>query len=165
MKLFMKRVLLGIIIFSVFASASIAQTLSFTSGQWRTFTIEEGGSKTCYIASIPTSSSGTFKKRAEPFAMVTHRGTSDEVSFSSGYPYKQANDVQLLIDGKATGLFADNDRSWAKDAATDQALVASMMRGTNMNVKGESRLGSNSNDVYSLSGFTAAYNKMKELCK
>jgi hypothetical protein len=165
MKLFMNKVLLSIMMIYGFMGVANAQTLNFTAGQWRSYTIEEGGNKTCYIASIPTSSTGTFKKRGEPFAMVTHRGAADEVSISSGYPYKQASDVQLLIDGNRLGLFADNDRAWAKDAATDQALVASMMRGTTMNVKGESRLGSNSNDTYSLSGFTSAYKKMKELCK
>ncbi len=159
----MNKFLLCLVI--LFANAAGAQTLGFTAGQWRGFTLQEAGKKTCYIASIPTSSSGTFKQRGEPFAMVTHRGDADEISFSSGYPYKQATDVTLIIDGKSTALFAENDRAWAKDSITDGALTQAMMRGTTMSVKGFSRLGSNSSDVYSLSGFTSAYRNMKQSCK
>ena len=164
--------LLNIVILCAFVTIATtktanAQTLNFTAGQWRVFTLnaEAKQGKTCYIASIPTNSSGTFKKRGEPFAMVTHRGGGDEFSISSGYPYKQAVDVSLNIDGKVTALFAENDRAWAKDSATDKALISAMMNGTIMSAKGFSRLGSDSNDAYSLSGFTSAYRKMKELCK
>jgi invasion protein IalB len=165
----MNKVFLSIIMLSIAGAMSAtvvsAQTAEFTSGQWRTFSTQEAGNKTCYIASIPVKEVGTFKKRGEPFAMVTSRGKTDEVSISSGYPYKQATDVALTIDGKIINMFAKEDRAWAKDAATDQILVATMMNGTNMSVKGFSRLGSNSTDSYSLSGFTASYRKMKELCK
>lgn len=149
-----------------YATIAGAQTAQFSAGQWRTFTTNQGNSTICYIASQPVQESGNFKKRGVPFVMVTHRGaTVDEVSVSSGYPYKETSDVAMTVDGKTTALFTKEDRAWAKDAATDTALVAAMKRGTRMNVKGESRLGTSSQDSYSLSGFTAAYTKMKELCK
>ncbi len=40
-----------------------------------------------------------------------------------------------------------------------------MKRGSRMMVKGTSQLGTYSIDTYSLSGSTAAYNKMKGLCQ
>jgi invasion protein IalB len=161
----MKKQIIGITCI-LLTSAAHAQTAQFSAGQWRTFTMAGQGGTVCYIASQPTAESGNFKKRGTPFVMVTHRNsTTDEVSVSSGYPYKETSEVPLIIDGKTTALFTKQDRAWAKDAATDSALVASMKRGTRMSVKGESRVGSTSQDSYSLSGFTAAYNKMKELCK
>lgn len=154
------------ILITIVGVSANAQTANFTAKNWRSFTIKEGDKTTCYIASVPVRTSGTFKKRGAAFVMVTNRGKGvDEVSVSSGYHYKQLSEVDLNIDGKITKLFVSDERAWAKDAATDAALVKSMMNGINMSVKGTSKLDTSSNDSYGLAGFTAAYNHMKESCK
>jgi invasion protein IalB len=161
----MNKVSFGIIILLAIANMATAQTLNFTAKNWRSFTIKQGGNQVCYIASVPVRESGTFKKRSAAFVMVTHRGANiDEVSVSSGYYYKQLSELDLNINGKITKLFTKDERAWAKDAATDAALVKAMMNGHSMSAKGISKLDTTSNDSYSLAGFTAAYNKMKETC-
>lgn len=145
---------------------SYAQQLHMTSKHWRVFTVQQGGQKLCYIASMPVDQTGNYSKRGEPFAMVTHRSSKmDEVSVSSGYPYKEKSDVSVVVDSEKYALFTDGERAWAKDSKTDTMLISSMKKGTSMTARGTSKVGSYSLDTYSLSGFTAAYNKMKSLCR
>ena len=148
-------------------NAALAQTLEFTSKDWRVFTTTQNGSKVCYIASVPTDKKGNYKNRSEPFAIVTDRGQSaaDEVSVSSGYPYKAGSGVTVSVDGKKTAFFTKGERAWAKNSKADTSLIKQMKRGNAMRVRGNSQLGTYSEDRYSLLGFTAAYNKMKTLCR
>ncbi len=151
------------------ASAS-AQQLQKIYKQWSVFTLQQQGEKICYIASSPVSSSGNYKSRSEPYLIVTHRSKNvDEVSTASGYPYKQDSKVIALVDGKERyELFTSlqvPDTAWARDTTQDQKLVASMKKGLSMTVRGNSRLGTYSEDKYSLMGFTKAYRNMKNACK
>lgn len=142
-----------------------AQQLQQTSGDWRVFTHGDGKARQCYIASVPVKKTGNYSARSEPFVMVTNRGVAgDEVSVSSGYPYKEGGQVSLTIDSRRYDLFTKGDRGWAYDAAQDKNLVAAMMKGSQMELKGTSQRGTFSADSYSLSGFTGAMQKMKALC-
>lgn len=146
-------------------TAAQAQTLQKTARDWRVFTLAQGGEKTCYIVSMPTKKEGNYNKRGEPFVIVTHKNANtDEVSVSSGYPYKENAPVKVSIDDNTHQLFAKGERAWAKDSDTDRQMVRQMKKGRRMSVRGNSKLDTFSKDTYSLLGFTAAYRKMKELC-
>lgn len=161
----MKMFFIAVTLLSCSAGAQ-AQTLQLTSKHWRVFTATEGKNTLCYIASVPTANEGTFKQRGEPFLMVTHKSTSlDEVSVSSGYDYHAKKDVVVTLGSKKYPFFAQKDRAWAKDSATDTALVKEMRRGSRLDVQGVSVKDTTSKDTYSLSGFSLAYNKMKQLCE
>jgi len=150
---------------TLLAGTSQAQQLYQTSGDWRVFTYGDGSARQCYVASVPVKKTGNYSARGEPFVMVTHRDEKgDEVSVSSGYPYKAGSQTSLTIDSRRYDLFVQNDRAWAYDAAQDKNLVEAMMKGSQMIVKGASQKGTYSSDTYSLAGFTAAVRKMKTLC-
>ncbi len=152
--------------FLALAGTANAQEFISTHGDWSVFTINSGGGKTCYIASAPVKNTGNFSKRGDPYAMITHRSADvDEVSVSSGYPYKDGSKVSVEIDGQKQEFFTKGELAWAYDAKQDGDVVNAMKRGSRMMVKGTSQLGTYSIDTYSLSGSTAAYNKMKGLCQ
>jgi invasion protein IalB len=152
--------------YAVLAQPAAAQQFQSTHGNWSVFTYNEGGKRTCYIASAPTAKTGNYNQRGEPYLLVTHRSANaDEISLSSGYPYKEKSEVAVTIDGKAFKLFTKQNLAWAYDVKQDSDMVASMKRGNRLQVRGTSQRGTFSDDTYSLSGFTAAYNKMKALCK
>jgi len=148
------------------ASAASAQKLENVYKDWNVFTMKQGGKKTCYIASAPTKKEGNYNKRGEPYILVTHRSSNvDEVSISSGYPYKRKSEVTVSVDkNSAIKLFTKDDLAWAYNAKDDSKLVGQMKKGYKLQAKGTSQLGTYSVDTYSLSGFTAAYNRMKRLC-
>lgn len=147
------------------AAQQIARLGEF--GQWRAFSYNDDGNKTCYMASQPTEAEGDYDKRGDIYAMVTHRPwkeTRDVVSFVIGYPFKQDSTVSVDIDGKKFTLFTHQDTAWAPDKQTDQAMVEAMVEGVNMVVKGTSTRGTLTTDTYSLIGFTKAHEAIDRAC-
>lgn len=145
------------------ANNAEAATLDSTNGDWSVYS---EGKKNCYIASVPNNSDGNFKKRDQPYVLVSSKSkNSDEINVSSGYPYKPNVHVELSIDGKKYRLFSQDEVAWAKSAADDKAIVTAMKSGAKLEVKALSTKGSYSTDTYSLKGVGAAYKRMKELCK
>lgn len=143
-----------------------AQEFVSTHGDWSVFTINSGASKTCYIASAPVKKAGNYSRRDDPYALITHRdANTDEVSVSSGYPYKDDSKVTVEVDGTKFEFFTKGELAWAYDAEQDKKLVNAMKKGSRMMVRGTSQIGTYSIDTYSLKGATAAYNKMKGLCR
>lgn len=122
----------------------------------------EGKKKTHYIISQPTKSTGKYKKRGEVYLMVTREGKKDVVSFVAGYSYKKGSSVSVRFDkGKTFKLFTDGDRAWAENEATDKNIIAELKKRNSLTVKGESSLGTKTDDHVSLSGFSAAYKSLK----
>ncbi len=151
---------------TIVCSSAFAQTLQYTSRDWRVFTTNNNGGVLCYMASMPVKKTGNYNNRGEPFLLVTHRSSRlDEVSVSSGYPYKENKDVTITIGKHNHQLFVQDERAWAKDSKTDMLLVERMKAGSKLTVKGNSKLNTYSIDTYSLNGFSAAYAKMKEICR
>ncbi len=153
----------------IIAGSANAQSLDSTHKNWNVFTINQTGKKICYMTSVPTDKKGNYRRRNEPYALITYRGNNvSEVSFSSGYPYKKNGIVKLDVEGKIkSDLFTTEETpriAWAKDAAEDKKLVEAMKAGSKMTVRGDSRLKTYSIDTYNLSGFTAAYERMIKVC-
>lgn len=158
----MKKIIsLVAILISTSISAS-ASNLDSTHSDWKVYTDGKG---ICYIASQPVKEDGNWKKRGQPYVLVNSKGQKDEINVSSGYPYKKGPDVELKVDSKLFSLFSQNENAWAKTSNADAAIVQWMKRGANLTVKGVSGRGTYSVDTYSLKGVTAAYKRMKELCK
>ncbi|MSO75125.1 MAG: hypothetical protein EXQ99_08325 [Alphaproteobacteria bacterium] len=150
----------------VFPAARAQEVLS-THDDWTSYTYQENNRKVCYIASRPSKQEGTFKKRGEPYVMVTRRGLgkdADEVAVTAGYPYKEDSKVEVIIGTIQFNLFNQDQWAWAQNAAGDKEITTAMARGSSMVVKAESRVGTNSIDTYSLKGFSAARKAMAEAC-
>jgi invasion protein IalB len=144
-----------------------AQEVLSSHGDWTAYAYKENGQKVCYIASRPAKQEGSFKKRSEPYAIVTRREAgkdSEEISVTAGYPYKENGKVEVSIGGALFTLFTENDWAWAQNEAGDKEMVAAMVHGTSMTVKAESRVGTSSIDTYSLNGFSAARKAIAEAC-
>lgn len=157
----MKKLFLSLSILAI-SSAANAATLDSTHTDWNVYT---DGNDVCYIASMPTDEKGSFKKRGQPYVLINSKGKNDEINISSGYPYKPKVNVEIKVDSKKYNLFSDGETAWAKNAAGDKSIINTMKNGAKMEVKGISRKGTYSTDTYSLKGITAAYKRMKELCK
>ena len=142
-------------------------------GQWEVYSTNKAGQKYCYIVTDSKQASGSFKRRSEPYLLVTYRIENGkpipEISISSGYPYKQKSTVSVVIDTTDKyDLFTTSETpeiAWAKNGKEDIRLIENMKKGLKLKAKGYSRIGSYSIDEFSLSGFTAAYKKAKTLCR
>lgn len=149
------------------AQSVSAQQLIGTQGDWRVFTLDQGGKKQCYIASAPTKSKGTFKKRGDAYMLVTSRSASqDEVNASSGFAYKKGTDAHMSFNTtEKFRLFTQGDQAWARDSKQDAAIVAQMKKASALTLRGTSPKETYAEDTYSLKGFSKAYEQMKKSCQ
>jgi len=152
--------------FALPAGAAAAEVIG-NFQDWTAFAETEGGKKMCYMASAPEKAEGKYRKRDDPYVLVTHRPAEKSigvVSVRAGYTYKKDSDVEVNIGGQRFTLFTDSGQAWARDAKTDRALVGAMKRGLTMIVAGISSRGTLTTDNYSLKGFTAAYDAITRAC-
>lgn len=144
------------------ANSASAQTLDSKHGDWEVY--KHG--TTCYMASTPVKEDGNWSKRGQPYALINYKkGGTDEINITSGYPYKPNLTLDVKVNGKAFALFVDGEHAWAKNPASDKAIVAALKNGSEMVVKGVSAKGTYSTDTYSLKGTGAAYKRMVEVCR
>lgn len=134
---------------------------------WSAFKYEEGGKPICFMASEPTKAEGNYTTRGKIHAMVTQRpgdNRIDEVSIQAGYDYKEKSLVDVQVGTTKLRLFTEGGSAWAVDKDADKSLVQAMIKGNTMIVQGTSSRGTNTKDTYSLSGFTRAYEAIRQAC-
>ena len=139
-----------------------------TEKYWKAYSTKLDKTKTCFITSEPTKTSGKFNKdnRGKPYVFVTNikNGTKHEVSIKAGFNFKKNKDVIFDVDGKKTKLFPVDDRAWSESTKVDRFLVQSMRKGNKLKVSGTSTPGNKIIDTYSLSGFTKALRLIDKSC-
>lgn len=167
----MKKAFLFALFLSVFVSSNaFAQENSHgVNGSWEVFSTNQNGSKYCYMVTASKKSTGTFKKRGNPYLLISYRPNNvAEVSLSQGFAYKLKSTVALLLDkNEKFDLFTSTetpDISWARDANDDKRIISALKRGTSLKAKGYSKLGSYAIDEFSLEGFAKSYNEIVNLC-
>lgn len=135
-------------------------------GEWEAYTRGEGESKFCYMVSKPREAS-LRSRRGDIFFLVWHRPAQKEfdvVQIDIGYPFKDESEVEVEIGGKAWTLFTRDQNAWTYRPEDDKALVEAIRGGSRMTVKGTSSRGSETTDVYSLSGSAAAHAAIDKAC-
>ena len=137
-----------------------------THKYWEAHIHNEGSSKQCFMTSIPQTLKGDYDRnnRDETRVYVTHRDNfRDEISIFAGYRYRDQSEVLFDIDGKTFNLYIDGSYAWVFENQTN-AIIKAMKRGRTLTVTGISSRGNTTIDIYSLSGFTAAYTAIGKLC-
>lgn len=148
------------------AMAQEAKILS-SHKDWTAFTVKDGDSQICYMASNPKSSEPKGAKRGDITFFVSHKpaeNTKNVVSFIAGYPYQSGSQATLSIDGTIYKLFTHQDMAWAKTAKDDTAIANALRKGSRLTIKGTSQRGTNTTDTFSLSGTGAAYDAISKAC-
>jgi hypothetical protein len=149
------------------------QTRVDAKKDWSIFEAGEGGSKVCWIVSQPKSTSATRGgqtvqvNRGDIFLMVAVRPADDvrnEVSYLSGYPFKEGSNVTVTVGSNNYTLFTNGENAWTQSGAEDDQITAAFRAGADARVTGESSRGTTTRDVFSLSGFTAALDAARQRC-
>jgi len=135
---------------------------------WAAYTYDSDSGPVCYIVSQPTDMEPKNVNRGPIFFLVTHRPSDrvrNEVNTIIGYPFKENSTATVTVGDASFDLFTSGDGAWADSADRDRAIVEAMKGGTTMQLKGTSWRGTNTTDRYSLSGVTAAMDKIDAECK
>lgn len=150
------------------ASAEAAPRLLEKYNDWSAYVNEEDGQKLCFVISQPKSSemNPAGRSRGPGFVFVSSRpseNVSGEVSIAFGYPLAP-DSTRAEIGSDSFPLFARDESAWVQNAADEPAMVGAMRAGATMKIYGTSTRGTKTIDTYSLSGVTAALNRIAQEC-
>jgi invasion protein IalB len=148
-----------------------SDNLVATKTDWSVFTEEKP--KECWGVSSPkqTVNSRDGKpvsvKRSDILLFVTFRPgqAGGETSFTGGYPFAGGSKVTLNVDGTKYDLVADGEWAWAANADDDAKVLAALKKGTSAILTAHSAKGTQTEDTFSLRGFTAAMTEAANRCK
>jgi hypothetical protein len=133
--------------------------------------------KECFIVSKPTD----WSAQRDGQAVTVRRGDirfyisiipgeqiASEPSFLAGYPLRQDAPVEMKVKDTTISLYPDADinveYAWPRPD-DDAGLIAAMRGGSEATIIGTSARGTITTDIFSLIGFTAAYEKAQEMCQ
>jgi invasion protein IalB len=157
------------------ATAALAQESTnqvATMTDWSVFT--EENPKECWGVSIPKETVNTRDgqpvqaRRGDIMLFVTFRpgnGAKGEISFTGGYPFADGSTVAVSVDGAPFELFSDGEWAWPASPEADAALLAAMKAGTSAVITARSGRGTQTQDTFSLRGFTAAMTEAEKRCQ
>ena len=141
-------------------------TVIGTYGDWQALTYKQGLADTCYVASFPKKSEGHQVKLGEANILVTHwpqQKTYGVLSVTGGYDYKKDSNVELSVGEEKFSLFTQGPRGWAQDG-DDPKVVKAFKMGKDVVVVGTTASGAKTKDIFSLEGFTKAYEEASKAC-
>ncbi len=118
----------------------------------------------CFIGSAPVETDlPESKQRGNTYILVYRINKSKDaiVQIAAGYPYKKDQNVDVTIDNVQFDFYSDDDTAWSND---DDKVIFAMKKGIKLTVNGESSRGTKTTDIYTLKGFTTAYNQLFNDC-
>ena len=156
---------------AVAQDATQSDNLVATKTDWSVFT--EESPKECWGVSSPkeTVNSRDGKpvavKRSDILLFVTFRPGQGggETSFTGGYPFAPGSKVGLNVDGAKFDLVTDGEWAWASSPDEDAKVLAALQKGQSAVLTARSAKGTQTDDTFSLRGFTAAMTEAGTRCK
>lgn len=133
---------------------------------WEAFVYSDGKGKICFAQTIPLERAPKTFKRNPSRLFVTFRKSENiknEISITSGHEYKTAS-VTAKTGKNEFSLFSQGNFAWLLDSEEEHNLIKTMKKASKLSVKGIAKNGSQTKDLYSMMGFTKAYNTARKSC-
>lgn len=161
----------------LFAGSALAQDTEESTNRvaaktdWSVFV--EDDPKECWGVSSPKTTKNTRDgrevsvNRGDILLFVTFRpggGAAGEVSFTGGYPFASGSTVTVSVGNGKYELFTDGEWAWPASADDDAKLVTALKRGAEAKLTARSTRGTQTEDTFSLMGFTAAMEEAEKRC-
>lgn len=127
----------------------------------------------CWIVSTPSATVNTRDgrevsvRRGEILMFVSYWPEQErmgEVSFTGGYPFAEGSTVSIEIGSSTFELFTEGEMAWAASPQDDQRIITAMKRGADAVLTARSSRGTQTEDTFSLMGFTAAVEDAETRC-
>lgn len=139
---------------------------------WSVF--EEQTPRECWAVSAPTETVNTrggrvvAVRRGEILFMTFFRpdaGVNGQVAFTGGYPFAPGSNVEVNIGGTEFNLYVEGEWAWPASTSDDAQIIAAMKRGSTAVVTARSSRGTQTQDTFSLLGYTAAMDEAQKRCQ
>ena len=165
----MKKISVLLILFSFLFSSNAFSDQPKSIGKyksWEAFTYNGSVGKICFAQSIPLDRAPKNLKRDPSRLFVTFRKNEkikNELSVTSGHMYKKSS--VMAKSGKNEFLFfSQGNFAWLIDGEEEFNLIKTMKRASKLSVTARTSTGTETKDMYSMMGFTKAYNTARKSC-
>ena len=127
----------------------------------------------CWVVSTPSETVNTRDgrvvsvRRGEILMFVSFWPGQErlgEVSFTGGYPFADGSTVTIEIGSSTFELFTEGEMAWAASPQDDDRIITAMKRGASAVLTARSTRGTQTQDTFSLLGFTAAVEDAEARC-
>ena len=172
---FLKTGVVSALMASLIAGSAWAQSQSTNrvaaKTDWSVF-VEDNPTE-CWSVSTPKETVNSRDgrvvavNRGQTLLMVFYRpsaGAKGQVAFTGGYPFASGSTVNMNISGNSFELFTEGEWAWPATTADDAKIIAAMKRGADAKLTGRSGRGTQTEDTFSLLGFTAAVEDAGKRC-
>ena len=133
---------------------------------WETFVYTDNKGKICFAQTIPKERSPKVLKREASRLFVTFRKAEkikNELSVTSGHTYRQSS--VIATSGKNEfAFFSQGNFAWLIDGEEEYNLIKTMKKASRLSISAKTNTGTQTKDLYSMMGFTKAYNTAKKSC-
>jgi hypothetical protein len=121
----------------------------------------------CFMGSLHNKSDiPEGKKRGKTYILVYRINKSPDaiVQIEAGYPYDQNKIVEVKIDKSLYKFSSEEETPETAWTDQDKEVIYAMKKGIELTIFGISSRGTKTIDIYTLNGFTAAYNNLINNC-
>ncbi len=165
----MKKISVLLILFTFLFSSNALSDQPKSIGKyksWEAFTYNGSDGKICFAQTIPLDRAPKNLKRDPSRLFVTFRKNEkikNELSVTSGHMYKKSS--VMAKSGKNEFLFfSQGNFAWLIDGEEEFNLIKTMKRASKLSVTARTSTGTETKDMYSMMGFTKAYNTARKSC-
>ena len=164
-------ILLAVGVSATAASAQESTNRVAAQTDWSVF-VEDNPTQ-CWVVSTPRETVNTRDgrvvsvNRGEILMFVSFWPSEQrmgEVSFTGGYPFAEGSTVTMQIGETTFELFTTGEMAWAASPQDDQRIITAMKRGADAVLTARSQRGTQTQDTFSLMGFTAAVEDAEARC-
>ncbi len=139
-----------------------------TYNKWSVFVRDIEGDKICFAASEATDKSPQTVNHGDIFFIIAtwkSGAATNQPSLMVGYNLKDAPAPTLRIGSEKWDMYASQNEAFIESSASEQSLISAMRRGASMRVSAVSSRGTATSYQVSLSGVTAALERVAQACK
>lgn len=166
----LRRALAATLMLSLFAAPSAhAQSVRLIGDfrDWSAYSAQEGAGALCFALSKPTQVTPVPDGFTEAYLYLTNRpaeGIRNEFNLVAGFAFAPGQPATVTVGGQSFELFTEKDAAWLLDPSLGDSLASAIRAGSTLVVDGTSQAGIRVQQVYSLSGATAASRAIEGGC-
>lgn len=126
---------------------------------WSAYSASEGAGSLCFAMSKPSEVTPRPDGFTEAHLYLTNRpaeGVRFEFNLVAGFAFAPDQTATATVSGQSFELFTENDAAWLLDPSLSDSLAGAIRAGSTLVIDGVSQGGIRVQQVYSLSGATAA---------
>ena len=160
-----KIILINLIIlfFLSFANANDPKSIGKFKN-WETFTYDDGKGKICFAQTIPWKGHQIILWK--PSRLFVTFENLKKLKMNKCYKWTEykASSVTATSGKNEFSMFSQGNFAWLIDREEEASLIKTMKKASRLSILAKANNGRQTKDLYSMMGFTKAYNAAKKNC-